>query len=105
MAETFEETVASIKSCWEWMKRYNARLERDLRDCRSELCLKCGKYHDAHKGACDNCRWKPGKKKVDVETNIYDEEELHQNCTVQILRNSVTGEVSVGWWENEEETE
>lgn len=36
-----------------------------------------------------------------VETNIYDEEELHHNCTVQILRNSITGETSIGWWEEE----
>lgn len=40
-----------------------------------------------------------------IETNIFDEEEIHPNCTVQILRNSVTGEISVGWWENKEETE
>ena len=33
-----------------------------------------------------------------VETNIYDEEEIHHNCVVQVLRNSVTGEISVGWW-------
>lgn len=38
-----------------------------------------------------------------IETNIFDIEEIHPNCTVQILTNSVTGEVSVGWWENEEE--
>jgi len=37
-----------------------------------------------------------------IETNIFDQEEIHPNCTVQILKNSVTGEVSVGWWENEE---
>ena len=48
-------------------------------------------------GDCDSC------SRVEVETNIYDEEELHTNCTVQILRNSVTGEVSIGWWENEED--
>lgn len=35
-----------------------------------------------------------------ITTTIYDIEEIHPNCTVQILRNSVTGEVSVGWWEN-----
>jgi len=34
-------------------------------------------------------------------TNIYDEIEIHENCTVQILRNSVTGETSIGWWDNE----
>ena len=37
-----------------------------------------------------------------IETNIFDQEEIHPNCTVQILKNSVTGEVSVGWWENKE---
>ena len=37
-----------------------------------------------------------------VETNMYDQEEVHPNCTVQVLRNSVTGEVSVGWWDNKE---
>lgn len=34
------------------------RLSRDLKDCRNELCLKCGNYKLAHKGACDDCRWK-----------------------------------------------
>ena len=38
-----------------------------------------------------------------IETNIFDIEEIHHNCTVQILTNSVTGEVSVGWWPNEPE--
>lgn len=35
-----------------------AKLQSDLRDCRNELCLKCGEYKMAHKGACDGCRWK-----------------------------------------------
>ena len=46
-----------------------------------------------------------GKKPIVVETNIYDQEEIHHGCTVQVLRNSVTGEVSVGWWEEKEEEE
>ena len=33
-------------------------LRRDLRVCSNELCLKCGDYKMAHKGACDGCRWK-----------------------------------------------
>ena len=37
-----------------------------------------------------------------IETNIFDIEEIYPDCTVQVLRNSVTGEVSVGWWKNEE---
>lgn len=35
-----------------------------------------------------------------IESNIFDECEIHENCTVEILRNSVTGEISIGWWEN-----
>lgn len=42
------------------------------------------------------CEWK-----MPPETNIYDEEEIHKNCTVQILKNSVTEETSIGWWEND----
>ena len=30
--------------------------ERDV--LRNELCFKCGKYREAHNGACDGCRWK-----------------------------------------------
>ncbi len=36
----------------------------------------------------------------ELEINVYDEEEIHENCTVQILRNSITGKTSIGWWEN-----
>ena len=36
-----------------------------------------------------------------VEINVFDIEEIHPNCTVQILRSSVTGKESVGWWDNE----
>lgn len=35
------------------------------------------------------------------EVNIFDTEEVYENCTVQILSNSVTGNVSVGWWKND----
>lgn len=34
------------------------RLKSELRDCRNELCLKCGEYKQRHLGACDGCRWK-----------------------------------------------
>lgn len=35
-----------------------AELKRELQNCRDELCLKCGSYREAHKGACDGCRFK-----------------------------------------------
>ena len=35
-----------------------AKYESELRTCRNELCLRCGKCKEAHKGACDGCRWR-----------------------------------------------
>ena len=32
--------------------------------------------------------------------NVFDECEIHENCTVEIWKNSVTGEISIGWYEN-----
>ena len=34
------------------------RLQAELRECRNELCLRCGSYRDAHLGACDGCKFK-----------------------------------------------
>lgn len=31
--------------------------ESNFHDCVNELCLKCGRYHEEHNGACDGCRW------------------------------------------------
>lgn len=32
-----------------------------IKDMRNELCLLCGKYKEAHNGACDGCRWRKGE--------------------------------------------
>lgn len=29
-----------------------------LKDCRNQLCQYCGRYTQAHNGACNGCRWK-----------------------------------------------
>ena len=34
------------------------------------------------------------------ELNMFDDEEIHKNCTVQVWKNSQTGETSVGWWQD-----
>ena len=36
----------------------------------------------------------------DVEINVYDKVTEYDNCTVQILENTVTGAISVGWYRN-----
>ena len=42
---------------------------------------------------------------LSLQTNIFDKEEIYPNCTVQVLTNTVTGEVSIGWWKNEDTTD
>lgn len=44
---------------------------------------------------------KPQNGEQSIEVNLYEEVELHTNCTVQVLRNVLTGELSVGWWDND----
>ena len=43
--------------------------------------------------------WNKRTRKPQI--NIYDKEEIYPNCTVQVLTNTVTGDVSVGWRINE----
>lgn len=33
---------------------------------------------------------------------FYNQEEIYENCTVQVLSNTYTGRTSVGWWQNKE---
>lgn len=43
-------------------------------------------------------------EKIDTKlfsTNMFDIVETHENCTVQIIKNSVTGEQRICWWEND----
>ena len=61
---------------------------------------------DPDNGIDGNCPIKPfTPPEPQITTNIYDTEEIHHGCTVQILRNSVTGDVSVGWWKEKGEEE
>jgi len=67
--------------------------------------FECGSTEELEAGkmAISALEKQDGKKPITVETNIYDTEEIHHGCTVQVLRNSVTGDVSVGWWKEKEE--
>ena len=49
-----------LKDAADLIDSQQARLtasQRRAQDARNELCQKCGRYRDAHKGACDGCRW------------------------------------------------
>lgn len=36
------------------------RIRSELKNCRNELCCRCGQYRHAHEGACDDCRYMHG---------------------------------------------
>ena len=61
-------------------------------------CPKCGIYKQwsfSPKEAIQ--RWNT-RTQIEVEPPFYDIVEMHEGCTVQVLKNSITGDVSVGWW-------
>ena len=49
-------------------------------------------------GLADALRLIKGEDIEGLVGNLFDIEEVHENCTVQVLRNSITGAVSVGWF-------
>ena len=65
------EDLKALTECaectWDYIDRLRMALasackERDearkeLAAMRNELCSMCGKYREAHNGACDGCRW------------------------------------------------
>ena len=53
-----EKKLNHIKMLIVEMKAERDLLARDLKDCRNELCLKCGQYKTKHLGSCNGCRWK-----------------------------------------------
>ena len=76
----------------------------------SNRCVCCGSEIPEGRQVCPNCLVCVGNEKTDstivkVETCFYDKEEIFENCTVQVLTNTATGEVSIGWWKNEERTD
>lgn len=40
------------------LKKQLHEAKSELDAMRNELCYMCGKYREAHNGACDGCRWK-----------------------------------------------
>ena len=49
---------------------------------------------------CGIREWLMQEEEPPEAINVYDEREVHNNCTVEIWKNTKTGRVSVGWYEN-----
>ena len=48
----------NYKEAYEEMRDLFTALKSKYKDCRNELCLRCGAYKERHLGACDGCRWR-----------------------------------------------
>lgn len=62
-----EDGYCSQRKVWERLKQYEdtgytpeeiEKLAADRKALANELCQYCGKYKQAHEGACDGCRWR-----------------------------------------------
>ena len=42
----------------EYLPRIAVVSESDYKNCKNELCYKCGEYKNRHLGGCDGCRYK-----------------------------------------------
>ena len=52
--------VAEIEKLRKQLEQTQAErdeLKKQLHEAKNELCCKCGKYREAHNGACGGCRW------------------------------------------------
>lgn len=61
---------------------------------------------------CPQCGWYPEYSGVPVEvayeiqeTNLFDRVTTYTNCIVEVLENSVTGEISIGWYKTDKTEE
>ena len=48
-------------------------------------------------GAC-HCEDQNITECISHRINLYDQREIIEGCTVEIMTNTLTGETSVGWW-------
>lgn len=53
----FQLQVETARSIIEAIPAADVVPGSDFRDCRNELCLRCGQYKTSHLGSCNGCRW------------------------------------------------
>ena len=56
--ETLMQANDSLKDALARRDKQIEKLAADRKALINELCQYCGKYKQAHEGACDGCRWK-----------------------------------------------
>ena len=58
LEEHYDRVVGQLDAINSGLMAENAALAADRKALINELCQYCGKYEQAHEGACDGCRWK-----------------------------------------------
>ncbi len=89
--------LAELKNHDDWPCQYC----RDFNHCEA-TGQKCERWAEWFKCAWKNMQKNSTKQQqeTNAEINIFDEREIHTNCTVEIWHNSITDEHSIGWWKN-----
>nr|DAG00067.1 MAG TPA: hypothetical protein [Siphoviridae sp. ctBeL15] len=58
LKEHYDRIVGLKDALNSGLRAENAALAADRKALINELCQYCGKYKQAHEGACDGCRWR-----------------------------------------------
>lgn len=56
--ETAYDSISQLDGVNSSLMAANSKLAADRKALINELCQYCGKYKQAHEGACDGCKWK-----------------------------------------------
>lgn len=102
-------TAPDYKKAIDVFRLYHPDIRDGVLNCADYYCETEAEFHELfggeNHGAAEHehIYYAYVEKPVKVETNIFDEETTYPDCTVQILRNSITGEESVGWRNNRNE--
>ncbi len=58
LKEHYDRLVGQLDALNDGLRAEKAKLAEDRKALINELCQYCGKYKQAHEGACDGCRWR-----------------------------------------------
>ena len=56
--ETAYNSISQLDASNSSLMDTNEKLAADWKALINELCQYCGKYKQAHEGACDGCKWR-----------------------------------------------
>jgi len=90
------KTIGDVCMKMSFCDDYDACEDCPIRKIIDRLC----EYEDSDLTPKEILLLKERVRTPKVATSVFDKQTILKDCTVQILENSVTGEVSIGWWKN-----